>query len=95
MPRLADANHEQIGRAIAESRVPRAALFLADKISFPGSYSRAGVEKVARPQVDEGRGGAGRVSFGPLAVRSSSYLPSLPCAVERSMARYGTIRHDE
>jgi len=38
-------NHEQIGRAIADSGVPRAELFIADKLSFPQSYSSAGVNK--------------------------------------------------
>ena len=37
------ANHEAIGAALRESNVPRAELFLADKISFAGSYSRSGV----------------------------------------------------
>lgn len=38
-------NHEEIGRALKASSVPRAELFLADKLSFPQSYSAAGVRK--------------------------------------------------
>ena len=32
-------NHEEIGRAMADSSVPRAEIFLADKLSFPQSSS--------------------------------------------------------
>ena len=39
------ANHEEIGRALSDSAVPRSELFLADKLSFPQSYSTAGVRK--------------------------------------------------
>jgi len=39
------ANHEEIGRALADSSVPRSEIFLADKLSFPESYSSAGVRK--------------------------------------------------
>lgn len=37
------ANHDAIGEALAQSTVPRSELFLADKISFPQSYSASGV----------------------------------------------------
>ena len=37
------ANHAAIGTALKASNVPRAELFLADKISLPTSYSTAGV----------------------------------------------------
>lgn len=37
------ANHDAIGKALAASNVPRAELFLADKISLPTSYSSKGV----------------------------------------------------
>ena len=40
-----DMNAAEIGAAIAESGVDRKELFLADKISFPQSYSAAGVRK--------------------------------------------------
>jgi len=37
------ANHEEIGRALADAAVPRAELFIADKLSFAQSYSSSGV----------------------------------------------------
>jgi 2,5-diketo-D-gluconate reductase A len=37
------ANHEEIGRALADAAVPRDELFIADKLSFSESYSSAGV----------------------------------------------------
>ena len=39
------ANHDAIGKALKASSVPRSELFLADKISLPTSYSKAGVRK--------------------------------------------------
>ena len=36
-------NHEEIGRAIKDSGVPRSDIFLADKLSFSESYSAEGV----------------------------------------------------
>ena len=42
------ANHEAIGAALKASSVPRAELFLADKISLPGSYSAQGVREWVR-----------------------------------------------
>ena len=38
-------NHEEIGRAMADSGVLRSEIFLADKLSFPQSYSAEGVRK--------------------------------------------------
>jgi len=38
------ANHDEIGRALADSGVGRSELFLADKLSFATSYSRQGVQ---------------------------------------------------
>ena len=39
------ANHDEIGRALADAAIPRTELFLADKLSFPQSYSAAGVRQ--------------------------------------------------
>ena len=39
------ANHEEIGKALAASGILRSEIFLADKLSFPHSYSAAGVRK--------------------------------------------------
>ena len=38
-------NHDEIGRALEDSGVPRSEIFLADKLSFAQSYSAAGVRK--------------------------------------------------
>jgi len=39
------ANHGEIGRALAETSVPRGELFIADKLSLPHSYSAGGARK--------------------------------------------------
>lgn len=46
---------QDIGRAIADSKVPREELYLADKISFPQSYSASGVNQASGVLVCERR----------------------------------------
>ena len=64
------ANAAEVGAAIAESGVPRAELFLADKVSFAHSYSASGVRATLAASL-----AALRTDY--LEARQGGWLPSV------------------